>query len=68
MWLAKRDDDRWAKVRLTPHEAWAARLVLEDPDIITCRTWKSYGNTTTHIAINEDRFLELMVEATNIPE
>ncbi|WP_380102053.1 hypothetical protein [Deinococcus rufus] len=68
LWLAKADADWWGEVRLTPVEARGARLILEARGIIICRTFKFFGTTTTHISIEEQRFLELMVETMNIDE
>ncbi len=66
-WLAKADAEWYAEIRLTATEARAARLVLEARGLITCKTMRFYGDPTTHITVNEERFTELWTEMLNTP-
>lgn len=66
-WLAKADADWWAEVRLSPKEARAARLIIEERGLITCQTMRFFGNPTTHISINEEAFMEAWGRMLAIP-
>lgn len=66
VWLAKTDAAWWAEVRLSPRQARAARLIIEECGLITCRTMRFNGNPTTHISINEEAFAAVWTQTMAI--
>lgn len=56
-WLAKRREDWWEEIRLSPKQYDRAIKILKELGIIDVNVFKFDGNPTTHIYVNKDTFL-----------
>ena len=58
LWIAVRRYEWWDRTRLTPRQSDRALKILIDKKIIIKEVFKFDGETTTHVRLNWDHFLE----------
>jgi len=66
-WIAKRREDWWAEIRLSPKEYDRAIARLKDLELVKAALWHFEGYPTTHIRINWPVFLPAFTAYVNLP-
>ena len=65
-WLAKRREDWWKEIRITPKQYDRAISILVNKNFVKCSTFKFNGNPTVHITINWKVFLTKYEEIARV--
>lgn len=59
LWLAKKREDWWDEVRMSPRQVDRAISILKERGLIVTHRYRFGGAPTTHLRINKGRFMEL---------
>jgi hypothetical protein len=65
LWLAKRREDWWEEIRITPSQADRALKILEEKGLIETALFRFAGAPTKHIRLMQDTFLSVFEETRN---
>jgi hypothetical protein len=65
MWLAKRREDWWDEIRISPAQADRALKILEECGLVETALFRFGGSPTKHIHLNTETFLSVFQETAN---